>query len=285
MKTRKHLITFGVLVLAGLAALLLFSRYEHNPWTRDAQIQANIVGIAPRIAGPIINIPITDNQVVKKGDLLFEIDPATYQAAVANAQANVEKAQADLTQKTQSMARQTELYKQKVTDVQDYQNAQDSYNATAAQLNAAIASLKTAQLNLSYTKIFAPVNGYLTNVNTSPGTYVNAGEQLLALVDASSFWVAAYFEETQIKFIQEGNPVEIMLMGHFWQPFDGIVKSIGWGIFINNGATEQLLPQVYQTIAWVRLPQRFPVRIHITGKPPVPLRIGQTASVSVHPVK
>ncbi|MEO6054747.1 MAG: HlyD family secretion protein [Chthoniobacterales bacterium] len=285
MKTRKYLITFVVLILAGLAAWLLFSRYEHHPWTRDAQIQANIVGIAPRVAGPIINIPITDNQTVKKGDLLFEIDPATFQAAVANAAANVQKAQADLTQKKQSMARQTTLFQQKVTDVQDYQNAQDSYNATAAQLNAAEASLKTAQLNLSYTKIFAPVDGYLTNVNTSPGTYVNEGQQLLALVDASSFWVAAYFKETQIKFIQEGNNVEITLMGHFRQSFTGVIKSIGWGIFISNGSTNELLPQVYQTIDWVRLPQRFPVRIHITGKPPVPLRIGQTASVSVEPAK
>lgn len=285
LRVKKYLVTFGVLILAALAGYLLFTRFEHDPWTRDAQIQANIVGIAPRVAGPIIQIPVIDNQAVKKGDLLFEIDPATYQAAVANAQANVQKAQSGFLQKKQSMARQTELYQQKVTDVQDYQNAQDSYNAAVAELNAAQASLQTAQLNLSYTKVFAPVDGYLTNVNTSPGTYVNAGEQLLALVDLSSFWVAAYFEETQIKFIKNGDPVEIALMGHLWDPFQGVVHSIGWGIFISNGSTTELLPSVYQTIDWVRLPQRFPVRIHITGKPPVPLRIGQTASVSVHPVK
>jgi multidrug resistance efflux pump len=110
---------------------------------------------------------------------------------------------------------------------------------------------------------------------------VNAGQQLLALVDATSFWVAGYFKETQISQVKPGDVAQITLMGHSGQPFSGVVESTGWAIFIQDGATVQLIPEVAQTIDWVRLPQRFPVRIQITGKPPVPLRIGQTVSIAI----
>ena len=102
------------------------------------------------------------------------------------------------------------------------------------------------------------MDGYLTNVNTSAGTYVNAGEELLALVDSSSFWVAAYFKETQISNVKPGDKVKITLMGHPRQPFEGVVESTGWAVFIQDGSTVQLIPEVAQTIDWVQLPQRFP---------------------------
>jgi RND family efflux transporter MFP subunit len=277
----KHAITLVVLALALAAAYVLYHRYSVRPWTRDAQVRANIVGIAPRVYGPIVHIPIRDNQPVKKGDLLFEIDPSTYQAAVDNASAKVQQAEAQALEAQQNFARQAELYKKNVVGEQDYQNAQDEYYSARANVVAAKADLDTAQLNLRYTKVYAPVDGYLTNVNTSAGTYVNAGEELLALVDSTSFWVAAYFKETQISNVKPGDKVKIALMGHRRQPFEGVVESTGWAVFMQDGSTVQLVPQVAQTIDWVQLPQRFPVRVGITGKPPVPLRIGQTASVAV----
>ena len=277
----KHAITIVVVAVALAAAYVLYHRYSVTPWTRDAQVRANIVGIAPRVYGPIVQIPIKDNQPVKKGDLLFEIDPSTYQAAVDNAAAKVQQAQAQALEAQQNFARQTELYKKNVVGEQDYQNAQDEYYSASANVAAAKAELETAQLNLRYTKVYAPVDGYLTNVNTSAGTYVNAGEELLALVDSSSFWVAAYFKETQISNVKPGDKVKIALMGHPRQPFEGVVESTGWAVFIQDGSSVQLIPEVAQTIDWVQLPQRFPVRVQITGKPPVPLRIGQTASVAV----
>jgi multidrug resistance efflux pump len=70
-------------------------------------------------------------------------------------------------------------------------------------------------------------------------------------------------------------------MGYPRQPFEGVVESTGWAVFIQDGSTVRLIPQVAQMIDWVPLPQRFPVRVRLTGKPPVPLRIGQTASVAV----
>lgn len=273
--------TFVVVGLAILASLLMYQRYVNRPWTRDGQVRANIIGIAPRIAGPIVQIPIKDNQAVKKGDLLFEIDPSTFQAAVDNAAAKLKQAQAAQVQAQQELERQTELYKTKVNDLQDVQDAQDSYAAAVANSAAAQASLETAELDLYYTKIVAPVDGYLTNMNTSLGQYVNVGEQLLALVDTSSFWIAAYFKETQLKHIQIKDKARITLMGHESQPFDGEVVSVAWGIFLQDGATVDLLPAVSQTIDWVRLPNRFPVRVQVTGTSPVPLRIGQTVSISV----
>ena len=204
--SRPHLVTFAMVVLALVATLILYWRYSTKPWTRDGQVRANVVGIAPRVAGPIIQIPIKDNQAVKKGDLLFEIDPSTFRASVDNAAAKLKQAQATEIQAQQELARQTELYETKTVDLRDVQNAQDNYTAAVANTAAAQANLETANLNLSYTKVFAPVDGYLTNINTSPGTYVNEGEQLLALVDSSSFWIAAYFKETQLRHIREGAP-------------------------------------------------------------------------------
>ena len=283
MKTApsKYAVTFVIVGLAIVASLLMYQRYVNRPWTRDGQVRANIIGIAPRVAGPIVQIPIKDNQPVKKGDLLFEIDPSTFQAAVDNSAAKLKQAQASETQANQELGRQTELFKTKVNDLQDVQDAQDSYMAAVANTAAAQAALETAELDLYYTKIVAPVDGYLTNMNTSLGQYVNVGEQLLALVDTSSFWIAAYFKETQLKHIQINDKARVTLMGHESQPFDGQVVSVAWGIFLQDGSTVELLPAVSQTIDWVRLPNRFPVRVQVTGTAPVPLRIGQTVSVSV----
>jgi RND family efflux transporter MFP subunit len=258
----------------------MYQRYSTQPWTRDGQVRANVVGIASRVAGPIVKIPIRDNQQVKKGDLLFEIDPSTYIATVNNCGAKLQQAQAAEVQAKQELDRQTVLYQTKVNDLRDLQNAQDSYAAAQANTAAAQADLQTAQLNLSYTKIFAPVDGYLTNMNTSAGTYVYAGEQLLALVDSSSFWIAAYFMETQLHHLQDGGKASITFIGRNNEPFDGVIESVAWGIFDPDGSTVDLLPKVSQTIDWVRLPNRFPVRINVTGTPPIPLRIGQTVSVS-----
>lgn len=280
MKPR-HAITLVTVLLALVGAGLLYQRYYSRPWTRDGQVRANIVGIAPRVAGPVVEIPIRDNQPVKKGDLLFAIDPATFQAAVDMAAAKLKQAESDSLQAQQNLDRQTVLYKTNVIGEAEYQNAQDQYYAAAANVAAAKAELETAQLNLNYTRVYAPVDGYLTNVNTSVGTYVNAGEQLLALVDASSFWIAGYFKETQISSVQPGDKVRLTLMGHMGKPFAGEVESTGWAVFLSDGSTVELIPQVSQTIDWVRLPQRFPVRIKVTGPTPVPLRIGQTVSVAV----
>jgi multidrug resistance efflux pump len=288
MKVRllNYLITLVILALAVWAGVSLYHSYIQNPWTRDGQVRANIVGIAPRVSGPIIRIPIRDNQQVKKGDPLFEIDPSDFKAQVDVATGQVQNAEANLKQRQQDLDRQTDLYKKHVSAEQDFQNAQDAFSAAQAQAVSAKANLELAQLNLSYTKVVAPVDGYVTNMNTSEGTYVTAGKQLLALVDTNSFWVAAYFKETQLPHIQVGQKAKIVIIGYENQPFQGVVRSIGWGIYVQDGSGSDatgLLPSVSQTIDWVRLPQRFPVRLQVVEQPPVPLRIGQTVSVAMLP--
>lgn len=288
MKVRllNYLITFVIIALAVWAGVSLYQSYIQNPWTRDGQVRANIVGIAPRVSGPIIRIPIRDNQQVKKGDPLFEIDPSDFKAQVDVATGQVQNAEANFKQRQQDLDRQTDLYKKHVSAEQDFQNAQDAFSAAQAQVVSAKANLELAQLNLSYTKVVAPVDGYVTNMNTSEGTYVTAGKQLLALVDTTSFWVAAYFKETQLPHLQVGQKAKIVIIGYENQPFQGVVRSVGWGIYIQDGSGSDatgLLPSVSQTIDWVRLPQRFPVRLQVVEQPPVPLRIGQTVSVAMLP--
>jgi multidrug resistance efflux pump len=286
MKARllNYLFTLVVLALAAWAAFSLYQQYIQNPWTRDCQVRANVVGIAPRVSGPIIHVAVHDNQEVQKGDLLFEIDPTDFRAQVDVANGQVQNDEATLKQQQQNLNRQTDLYKNHVTAQQDFQNAQDSFAAAQAQLTSAQANLELAKLNLAYTKVFAPVDGYVTNMNTSEGTYVTAGKQLIALVDTGSFWIAAYFKETQLPHIDLGQKAKLTIMGYDNQPFQGIVRSVGWGIYVQDGSgsdTTGLLPSINQTVDWVRLPQRFPVRIQVLGRPPVPLRIGQTVSVAM----
>jgi multidrug resistance efflux pump len=278
-------VTLIVVCLAVWAAWTLYQRYTYDPWTRDSQVRANIVGIAPRVSGPIIHVAVQDNQQVKAEQLLFEIDPADFNAQLNVAAGQVLNSEANLKQRQQDLDRQSGLYKNHVVAEQDYQNAQDNFAAAQAQLVSAKANLELARLNLSYTKVFAPVNGYVTNMNTSEGTYVTAGKELMALVDTSSFWIAAYFKETQLSHIQIGQKADLAIMG-YGKPFRGVVRSIGWGIYVQDGSGSDatgLLPVVSQTVDWVRLPQRFPVRIEPLGVPPVPLRIGQTVSVAMTP--
>ena len=261
-------------------------RYIENPWTRDGQVRANIVGIAPRVSGPIIRVAVRDNQQVKNGDLLFEIDPEDFQAQLNIAAGQVQNGEASFTQQKQNLDRQIDLYRTHVNALQDFQNAQDSFAAAQAQLASAKANLELARLNLGYTKVLAPVDGYVTNMNTSPGTYVTAGVQLMALVDTSSYWVAGYFKETQLPHIKVGQRAMITMIGYEKRPIEGVVRSLGWGIYVSDGSgsvSTALLPSVSPTIDWVRLPQRFPVRIQVTGETPVPLRIGQTVSVATKP--
>ena len=279
----KVFITLGVVALALVAALLMYERYLTKPWTRDAYVRANVVGVAPRVAGPIVQIPVKDNQAVKKGDLLFQIDPRTFQATLDQAKGQLAQAQAKLVDLEANAKRAVDLLAKNVISREQYDDQVQAFEAAKADVEAAQAAVENAQLNLDFTTVVSPVDGYLTNINTSPGTYVAAGEQLLALVDTSTFWVAAYFKETQINHVQPGDTVRITLMGHNGQPFEGEVVSTAWGIFVQDGSTvgNQMLPDVQQTVDWVRLPNRFPVRVQVTGEPPVPLRIGQTASVAV----
>src|SRR6266403_3797041 len=131
-KLFNFLATIIVIGLAAWAAVSLYSRYLQNPWTRDGQVRANIVGIAPRVSGPIIRVAVRDNQPVRQGDLLFQIDPADFQAQVDIAAGQVQNDEATLKQQQQNLQRQTDLNRNHITARQDFQNAQDSSAAALA---------------------------------------------------------------------------------------------------------------------------------------------------------
>ena len=119
--------------------------------------------------------------------------------------------------------------------MQEYEDAQDNYDSAQANLAAAKANLITAELKLSYTKVYASVNGEVTNLDISEGAYASAGQQVMALVDSDSYWVAGYFKETQLRNISTGDAATISLMGNEDLPIRGTVRSVGWGIFVTDG--------------------------------------------------
>ena len=154
-----------------------------------------------------------------------------------------------------------------------------SAEATLAQAKA---QLSQAQVNLERTRILSPVDGYVTNLLAQLGDFVNAGVNTISLVDANSFWVDGYFEETNLAPIRVGDPAQVKLMGYS-QIMRGHVDSIARAINVANAqAAGQGVANVNPIFTWVRLAQRIPVRIHIDEVPPgIVLSAGMTATVDI----
>jgi len=278
-------ITSATLVAGLVFAGLLYLEYHQNPWTRDAHVRTNIIEIAPRVEGPIIALPVTDNQKVQRGQLLFEIDPTDYENAVAIAESNLRQRKAELLNAQQSFDRRVKLSKGNVISKEEYDTATASLQAAQAVCSGAERALAKAKLNLSYTKVYAPANGYLSGVTFGVGTYVQTGKPLFVLVDSDSFWVTGYFKETALASLQVGRPVTIRFSPRPLQVFHGTIESLGWVIFDQDAQHSDLVPEVAPTVDWVRLTQRFPVRIRLDADAKkLPLKVGVTASVQVLPM-
>ena len=152
-----------------------------------------------------------------------------------------------------------------------------------ASIREAQATLREAELDFEFTRVKAPVDGYVTNLNLRIGSQAVTNQPALALVDINSYWVHGFFKENSIEDIRKGNKAIITLMTYPDTPLEGHVDSLGWGIAQQDGSTgEDLLPNVSATFEWIRLAQRVPVRIHLVDVPDnVALRVGTTASVLV----
>jgi multidrug resistance efflux pump len=357
MKPIVKIITTGVIVLAALGMIIYkYLDYMRYPWTRDGLVRAQVVQIVPRVSGALVKAPIQNNQLVNKGDLLFEIDPRTFQATVTLARAQLDnmrdivKSLAEQVEVMRAAVAQSEsarnqarfevegyaanmenarlefertktLLAQGVTDQRDYDNKNTTYQEALAKLNGAkaqvnqataeldrsqdgparaladlgtpgednprlrraSADLEIAQLNLEFTKVWAPTDGYITNLQSSVGNSAVANQPIVALIDASSFYVQAFFRETFLADLQQGNRAVVTLMSYPDTPLEGSVDSIGWGIAQQNGSTGfELLPSVAPTFEWIRLAQRLPVIVRIEKLPDnIKLRAGTTASVVV----
>lgn len=352
----KYLLTGAIIAVAVTLVLVKYWDYVVNPWTRNGQVQANVIQIAPRVSGPIVELPIRDNQLVKAGDLLFEIDPRTFQASldqaraqldqmggniealdnkvaaakagVAESQATIEQARSEIAEAVANISKYKADYErfqylldkeatsqmtvdhakaryevsvqQKISAEAKLRQAQASLAESEAslaearaqlvslgktnpQIRAAVAAVRQAELNLEFTKVKAPVDGYVTNLDLRLGSQAVANQPALALVDVSSYWVYGFFRETSIAPMRRGDRAIVTLMTYPDTPIKGHVDSIGWGIAQQDGATgSELLPNVNPTFEWIRLAQRVPVRVHLTDVPKrVKLRVGTTCSVLV----
>lgn len=277
-----YALTLCFVAVSAFIALGAWNHYERTPWTRDGRVGVDVVQIAPEVSGPVSAVPVVDNQYVRRGDILYEIDPERLRLAVALAEAEVVAKREDMIVRQATARRHSQL-----KDVVSQEVAQQSAGAAAvahAAYESALATLDLVKLNLARSTVRTPVDGYVTNLRLRPGDYATAGATKVAVLEAASFWITGYFEETKIAQIRVGDPARIMLMG-FDQPISGHVESLGRGIENGNDAPGHLgLPNVAATFSWVRLAQRMPVRIHIDRVPSgVELAAGMTATVEIAP--
>jgi multidrug resistance efflux pump len=277
------LITLAVIAVAVVLGRAMWDVYMGAPWTRDGTVRAYVVTMAPEVAGRIVQLPVADNQFVHKGDLLMVIDPRNFKIAVSLAEAAVQQAQANAQNAEREAKRRQELTTLAVT-VEEKQTFASTAVAAQAQYQQAVANLDQARVNLERTQIRSPVNGWVTNLLAQLGDYANVGQNEISLVDADSFWVDGYFEETNLEPIRVGDPASIKLMGYN-QIVRGHVGSIARGINVPNAQPNGLgLATVNPIFTWVRLAQRIPVRIHIDQVPEgVVLAAGMTATVQIDP--
>jgi multidrug resistance efflux pump len=355
-KGTRAIVTIAVILIAVVLVLWKWWDYVTNPWTRNGQVMAQVIQITPRVYGTIVNLPIKDNQFVKAGDLLFEIDPRTYQSTVDGLHANLDMVRDEidaLAAQVEATAASIERYdaliryfeqkvKGKSARLEDYQRelrrytrlvktgaasqerldqaeadvidaqavvdgaVQELLQAEAARseavadlardkatlgadgyLNARLrrakAQLHSAELQLEFTRVVAPVDGYVTNLNLRLGDHATANKAALALVDVNSYWVYGFFKESAIGQVRAGDRAIVTLMSFPDKPVEGRVVSRGWGVFQKDGATAQeLLPAINATFEWIRLAQRVPVRVELGELPEgVELVVGTTATVLV----
>jgi len=162
------------------------------------------------------------------------------------------------------------------------QNQLGQYGNINALRKAAEAAVYDAKLNVGYCSVRAPYNGWVTNLNIAVGQYANEGRQVVSLIDDRKWYVIANFRETFLSHIEPGMTAEVFILAYPNKRFRGRVQGVGWALYQPNGATVEGLPQIDTTLNWVRLSQRFPVRIVLEDRDPkFPFRMGNTAVVTI----
>lgn len=274
------IVTLAFVAAAAYAGHGLWVHYMDEPWTRDARLRADVVGIAPDVSGLVSDVAVKDNQSVKKGDILFRVDGERFKIALAQTEAALEGAKAALEQARRETERQERLGD--AASMQQKEQARTAADQAEATYLQAVANRDLAQLNLDRSAVKATVNGTVSNLSLRPGDYVTAGTAKVALVDTDSLRVEGYFEETKLPRIHVGDSVTIHLMGHR-QTLEGHVDSIATGIEDRERTSGTgLLANINPTFSWVRLAQRVPVRINLDKVPDdIKLIAGLTATVEV----
>lgn len=277
----RFLVTAAVVLVAVFLGWRLFLFYEYDPWTRDGRVKADVVQIAPDVTGQVVRVNVVDNQPVKKGDVLFEIDRERFVLALRQAEARVNAAQVALAQAKREDKRNRSLGNLVAHEIREQGRAR--VEQLEADLALAQVARDTARLDLARSRVAATVNGYVTNLNIQVGTYVTASKPVVALIDADSLYVEGYFEETKLSAIHPGDKATITLMGED-EKLAGRVQSVASGIFDRErGTGDNLLQNINPSLNWVRLVQRIPVRIAFESVPAhIRLVAGQTANITIH---
>jgi multidrug efflux system membrane fusion protein len=327
------LISIASFLAAAVLAMKVDANIRTNPRTEDAQVRANVIGVAPQVGGTITAIHVKDNQLVHKGDLLFELDSRPYAAEAEKAKAQLALTELEIqAYKDQIAAAEAQLkqseakaayavdYAKRVqalvgnlyVTVDKNQLAQtEAITATdkVAQDKAALerarnllgeqgdvnvrrvasqAALRDSELKLSYCKVYATCDGYVTNLQITPGAYAAVGEQIFSLVDRKIWYVLANFRETDLKRMRPGMSADVYLMAESGKKLKGIVQGVPKAVVALNTPSnnapggEGLLSRVSPTIDFILLAQRYPVRIILDEQEGHSFRMGGTASVIVH---
>ncbi len=346
-------VALAIVIATVIVVIIAVWMHDYRPWTDDATLRANFIGVAPHVSGHIVELHVKDNQFVKEGDLLFVVDPRPYEDAVATAKANlnltrkqvssladalkvadasiiraeaqqlaaeasVERAEAEFkdaddhvkrlepllakefatadqleTARTRRLVADTSVREAQrmlasaaaaVDEAKAQRNKADDDIGQEGDVNAHIAAaeaqLHEAELNLEYCRVKAPFSGKVVNFNISLGEFARVGVAMFSLVDTRTWFVVANFRETQLKHIEEGSPAEIYLQYKGGKRFKGMVVGLAWAVVPEDGTSAGGLPDVPRNLDWVRLAQRFPVRIQVES-PDDSFRVGASAVVTI----
>lgn len=285
---KKRIITLmTILPLIILAGVYISVKSIYYKTTDDAYVEGHIITVAPRVAGPVVKMHIDDNMMVKKGDLLIEIDPKDYQtklkqsqakleeakASVVNAESQVNKTYSELDYAKDDYSRYTQSYRKGISSTQDYdlaktkyttaenenKSAKAKYDELTASIKRLEATVEEDKLNLSYTKIYAPQDGKITNRTVELGNYVQIAQPLFAIAK-DDVWIVANYKETQVANMKKGQKVKIKIDAYGRKTFNGVIDSIQMA----SGAKASLFPPENAVGSYVKIVQRIPVKILFT---------------------
>ena len=295
-KKIKRKIAFVIItILLVFAGFYLVKEMQYES-TDDAYVETTTVNVAPKVSGEILEVYVTDNQKVNAGDLVAIIDDADYKVKLAQANANYEKikfdqanakanlkaSESNIELAKKDLERYTNLYEQGAVSKQTLDAAQVKYDGAKAGLTQAQQALfsdnngKTvadanlltakaakdkAELDLSYTKIYAPQSGTVSSRRVEKGMYVNVGSPLFTLVP-EKVWVVANFKENQLRYMKPGQKVDIKVDTYPNHVFKGQIDSIQRA----SGAKSSLFPPENAVGSFVKIVQRIPVKIIFTEK-------------------